>query len=248
MEEGSCISWRSFLWDIPQGVLKFAINAGINTLPTMDNLKRQGKKTNDRCHFCGNIQTLLHVLSGYSVALDQGRYTWRHDSVLLSIASTIRDYLGAGFAIYADLPGFFAPHGGTIPPDILVTTLRPDIFLVNESSGTIIMVELTCPYDSNIATSHVFKSEKYAPLVADLSRRFRVQYYPIEISVRGQVSKNNKARIKSLIYGCVERSSSKKVTKSLLTTCSKVSLLCSFSIFSARKEPSWTSPNLITVH
>ena len=40
MEEENCISWKSFLWDIPQGVLKFAINAGINTLPTFDYLKR----------------------------------------------------------------------------------------------------------------------------------------------------------------------------------------------------------------
>ena len=62
MEEGNCVTWKSFMWDIPQGVLKFAINAGINTLPTLDNLKRWGKRTNDRCPFCGNIQTLLHVL------------------------------------------------------------------------------------------------------------------------------------------------------------------------------------------
>ena len=27
MEEGSCITWRSYLWDIPRGILKFAINA-----------------------------------------------------------------------------------------------------------------------------------------------------------------------------------------------------------------------------
>ena len=73
MEEGNCITWRSYLWDIPQGVLKFAINAGINTLPTFDNLRRWGKRVNDRCPFCGNIQTLLHVLSNCSVALDQGR-------------------------------------------------------------------------------------------------------------------------------------------------------------------------------
>ena len=33
MEENNCITWKSYLWDIPQGVLKFAINAGINTLP-----------------------------------------------------------------------------------------------------------------------------------------------------------------------------------------------------------------------
>ena len=110
------------------------------------------------------------------------------------------------------------------------------------------MVELTCPWDSNIASSHDFKSEKYSPLVADLSRHFRVHYYPVEISVRGQVSKGNRARIKSFIYNCVDRGCSRKTTKSLVDACSRVSLLCSFSIFSARNEPSWTSPSLLRVH
>ena len=247
MEEDSCITWKSYLWDIPQGVLKFAINAGINTLPTLDNLKRWGKRVNNRCSFCGNIQTLLHVLSGCPVALDQGRFTWRHDSVLSSIVTTVRQCLSEGFLLYADLPGFFAPHGGTVPPDILVTTFRPDIFIVNETSKTIILVELTCPWDSNVASSHVFKSEKYSPLVADLSRHFRVHYYPIEISVRGQVTKENKARIKSFAFNCVDREYSRKTTKSLVDTCSRVSLLCSFSIFSARNEPSWTSPSFLYV-
>ena len=27
MEEKDCITWKSYIWDIPQGVLKFAINA-----------------------------------------------------------------------------------------------------------------------------------------------------------------------------------------------------------------------------
>ena len=247
MEEENCISWKSFLWDIPQGVLKFAINAGINTLPTFDNLKRWGKRVNDRCPFCGNIQTLLHVLSGCSVALDQGRYTWRHNSVLMTIVDNIRGSLADGFAVFADLPGFFASHGGTIPPHVLVSNLKPDLLLINESSCTIILLELTCPWDANIATSHTFKLEKYSPLVADLSRRYTVHYYPVEISVRGQVSKSNRARLKSFVFNCVERSNSKKVTKSLLYSCSKVSLLCSYSIFLARKEPSWASPNLINI-
>ena len=89
MEEQSCLTWRSFLWGIPQGVLKFAINAGINTLPSADNLKRWGKRVRDRCGFCGNVQTLMHILSGCSVALDQGRFTWRHDSVLRTIITFI---------------------------------------------------------------------------------------------------------------------------------------------------------------
>ena len=82
MEEGNCITWRSYLWDIPRGILKFAINAGLNTLPSLDNLKRWGKRVSERCPFCGNTQTLLHVLSNCGVALEQGRYTLHHDSIL----------------------------------------------------------------------------------------------------------------------------------------------------------------------
>ena len=244
MEEEGCITWKSFLWDIPQGVLKFAMNAGINTLPTLDNLRRWGKRVNDRCPFCGNIQTLLHVLSNCPVSLDQGRYTWRHDSVLLSIVSAVRGNLRAGFELFSDLPGFQAPHGGVIPPHILVTNLRPDLFVVDEGSRVIVMVELTCPWDGNIERSHNFKQEKYSPLVADLSRSYRVKYYPVEVSVRGQVSRSNKTRIKSFIYDCC--SDPRKISKMLVNDCSKLSLLCSYSVFSAQKEPSWTSPGPLT--
>ena len=38
------------------GVLKFAINAGINSLAAADNLKRGGKRTSDGCDFCENVQ------------------------------------------------------------------------------------------------------------------------------------------------------------------------------------------------
>ena len=31
MEEGNFITWKSYLWDVPQDVLKFAIDAGLNT-------------------------------------------------------------------------------------------------------------------------------------------------------------------------------------------------------------------------
>ena len=145
MEEGNCITWRSFMWDIPQEVLKFAINAGLNTLPTLDNLRRWGKRVNDRCPFCGNIQTLLHILSNCSVSLDQGRYTWRHNSVLKTIIDLVRPFLASNFQLYSDIPGYEAPHGGTIPPHILTTSLRPDLFIVNEYEAKAILFELTVP-------------------------------------------------------------------------------------------------------
>ena len=57
--------------------------------------------------------------------------------------------------------------------------------------------ELTCPWDSNIQRSHEYKERKYAPLIADLSRRYKVFNYSVEVSARGQISKDNRTRLKS---------------------------------------------------
>ena len=226
--------------NIPQGILKFAMNAGLNTLPTFDNLKRLGKRVNDRCPFCRNIQTLLHVLSNCSVSLEQGRYTWRHDSVLNSIIDIVRPALGPSFKLFSDMPGYEAPSGGTIPPHVLVTNLRPDIFIVSESLQRAIVFELTCPWDSNVSRSHTYKEEKYAPLVADLSQRFTVFHFSVEVSVRGQISKENQSRIKAFLFRCCD--SPGKLSGKVVKCSSKVALLASFSIFCARKEPAWLSP------
>ena len=51
-EEDSNLTWKGFLWGVPRGVARFAINAGLNTLPTADNLKRWGKRTSDLCQVC----------------------------------------------------------------------------------------------------------------------------------------------------------------------------------------------------
>ena len=124
------------------------------------------------------------------------------------------------------MPGYWAPGGGSIPPNILVTNLRPDIFVVNEASREVIVFELTCPWDTNIARSHDFKEAKYAPLIADLSHRYKTYNFSVEISVRGQVSKHNKERLKAFIYRSC--SDPKPISKSTMQICSKTALLSSF--------------------
>ena len=195
---------------------------------------------NDRCNFCGNIETLAHVLSNCSTALTQGRFTWRHNSVLGSIIKLVQPHLKNGMVLHADLPGHQAPHGGTIPPHILVSALKPDIFIYSELSQEVVVFELTCPWDSNIDRSHNFKSEKYAPLVSDLSRTHLVSFFSVEISARGQVTKSNQTRLKSFIHKCCVTNN--RMFKNLINISSKAALLSSFSLFSARREPTWEDP------
>ena len=144
------------------------------------------------------------------------------------------------FHFYSNLPGFLAPGGGSIPPHVLVTNLKPDLFIVDDVSRTAILFELTCPWERNIESSHTFKEAKYAPLVADLSRDFRVYHFSVEISARGFISRQNRARLKAFALKCCDVGNSD--IKKFVGFCSKASLLSSFAIFQARNEPSWSSP------
>ena len=143
--------------------------------------------------------------------------------------------------LFSDLPGFLAPGGGSIPY-VLVTNLKPGSVIVNEPKREVIIFELTCPWDANVARSHSYKENKYAPLVADLSQRYTTFLFSVEISVCGQITGDNKKRLKAFVYrACTEP---KPIYKSIVLVCSKVALLSSFSIFMARSEPSWTNPPL----
>ena len=133
-----------------------------------------------------------------------------------------------------------APHGGTIPPNVLVTAFKPDIVVVSQMSQEVVVLELTCPWDSNIARSHHFKSDKYAPLIADLSRTRVVSFFAIEVSARGQIFKDNRSRLSSFLFKCC--SGPRSLTKSMLNIASKSALLSSYSIFCARMEPTWENP------
>ena len=58
-----------------------------------------------------------------------------------------------GFFIFSNLVGFHAPNGGVISPHILVTNLKPDLFIVNDSTEVLLLLELTCSLDGNINRS-----------------------------------------------------------------------------------------------
>ena len=92
IEEQENVSWKSICNNIPKGVLSFALKSSTNGLNTPDNLKRWGIRKMDKCGLCKNRGTLEHTLNYCSVALNQGRFTWRHDSVLAYFTSELKRY------------------------------------------------------------------------------------------------------------------------------------------------------------
>lgn len=81
------ISWRD-LWSMEEGRIKFLIGATYDVLPSPQNLK-QWVDGDPSCPLCSETATLRHIMSGCKISLSQGRYTWRHNQVLKSLAAGI---------------------------------------------------------------------------------------------------------------------------------------------------------------
>ena len=82
LAEKSDFTWKSFLYELKVGTLKFLVNAVIDTLPTNAYLKRWKKSPSDKCKLCMSRQTTAHCLNICKVSLDTGRWTWRHNNIV----------------------------------------------------------------------------------------------------------------------------------------------------------------------
>ena len=111
------------------------------------------------CQLCLNSEepqrrttaTLGHILNSCPRMLD--RYEWRHNSVLAYLYEEMMKSKPVDVKIYADIKGARI-NGGTVPPDIMVTTQRPDMVIVNTTPPTVYLVELTCPFTRNIEAAN----------------------------------------------------------------------------------------------
>ena len=84
------LSWKNLIYGPGPKVIAFVLNAQINSVKTPDMLKLWGLIPSAQCPLCSHKQcTLHHILVNCKFALNQGRYTWRHDSVLANIESSL---------------------------------------------------------------------------------------------------------------------------------------------------------------
>ena len=96
--------------------------------------------------------------------LDQKRYTWRHDNILKYVYDNINN---PKLKVYSDIEGAQSVNGGTIPPNLIVTPLRPDIVIMNDQNLNIF--ELTVPFETNIEKQHIYKTNKYSHFLTDIT-------------------------------------------------------------------------------
>ena len=171
IEEKKCVTWQSIARKVPRNVMSFAARLSTNSLASPDNLRRWGKRKMGICPLCASPNaTLAHITNMCTVALNQRRLTWRHDSVLLQIASTVKSLATGETEVFADLPSFQV-YGTTIPADILVSTgegSKPDLVILEGKRKIIALLELTCSLPGNASKAHLMKDKKYTELALDL--------------------------------------------------------------------------------
>ena len=192
----------------------------------------------DKCKICGNFANLEHVLNWCTTSLNQGRMLWRHDSILSYMAKEMNSGRPDDIIIYIDIPGHKI-NGGTIPADILPTLERPDIVIINRSEKKIVLFELTVSFEKNADAANLRKSTKYIDLVSDIKKiGWHVECIPFEVGSRGHINNRNK----NIIFETLKKHKIYVNKKQMLQDLSKISLLCSFSIFQAHCQPAWQSP------
>ena len=73
------------------------------------------------------------------------------------------------FTCCIDIPGYQTPNGGTLPPDCVVTTLKPDVVIIDKTNKKMDIFELTVSGESRLEISHSLKTEKYQHFVTDVT-------------------------------------------------------------------------------
>ena len=96
-KQGSSLTWGvqqrvikdAEMRTTPDALFQFTIKAVYDLLPTPQNKNLWFNTDQYSCYLCGGMGTLNHILSGCPVALEQGRYKWRHDKVLRELGDWV---------------------------------------------------------------------------------------------------------------------------------------------------------------
>ena len=217
---------------MPRNIFNFSIKYLNNTLPTRKNLCKWSIFQSSACSFCLQSETLQHAVSSCNWYLENGRYTWRHNSVLLFLANTFSSL--NQISVYADLPSFMSPS--------LITgdSLRPDLLLLT-GKKVLYILELTLGFETNIQANSVRKANKYTPLLQDLSSSYnKVIFINVSMGALGVMG----ASCDSFLSLLQDLSFDKVTQRRIIMKTINIAIRSTYYIFCQRNKP-WNNPELL---
>ena len=86
-------SWAT-LMVMPPNLTLFSLASTFDTLPSPTNIKRWRITAEAKCTLCSkDVCITAHILGACKVSLHQGRYTFRHDTVLRKIEESLKSFI-----------------------------------------------------------------------------------------------------------------------------------------------------------
>ena len=236
---------------MPSGQLFFMLKAGSDTLSTPMNLQRYKIQVLSHCKLCQRPQAATgHILSACPEVLEQGRYTWRHNSVLQSLVRSLEKALPNG-QIYADLDNMRAQEHppATNPLNPTAMFSHPDIVYVNGPNIT--LLELTISGNSKEAMRQARErkqqKQSYIEITNDLCRQgLNAKYTTIEVGALGHSTKDTPYHL----YHNIPQVNQLQ-WQTILDNAGEIAITCSRSLFLARNALEWRQPpclSLVTIN
>jgi hypothetical protein len=206
------LTWKN-MWNYEPLRLSFLLRSVYDLLPSPANLYRWSLADTPDCPLCGQRGTLEHILSSCKTALTQGRYRWRHDNVLRTLADILEKekkkkrpkctgFTAISFVREGEMAQKTCKLTGILPQasdwelqvdldrrlvfPVVQTNLRPDIVLWSARGKKLVMIELTVPWEERCEVAHETKKLKYTELQGLCQDKgWTTWLYPLEVGCRG---------------------------------------------------------------
>ena len=176
-------NWCKVLDSLPRNIYSFVTRYLSNTLANGTNAVKWGIVQSPKCLFCNENQTLQHVVSSCLVSLNEKRWNWRHDSILLNIARSLKKIQTA--TVYCDVENSEFSTPSVITGDVE----RPDLVVVK--GNQCLVLELTVGFETNMEKNSKRKLERYKNLIRRLKNTYEIFYADLSMGCAGVIGKGN---------------------------------------------------------
>ena len=224
--------WCKVLDALPRNLYSFATRYLSNTLANGSNAVKWGIATSAKCLFCNETQTLQHVISSCKTSLNEGRWNWRHDSILINIARFLNKL--PGVKVYCDVE-----NTEFLTPSIITgDEQRPDLVVIKDKSCKVL--ELTVGFETNMVKNSQRKSERYKNLITRLATNYNVEYFDLSMGGIGVICSESKNLRKMFVDLGLSTEESDYLVRKVISVC----LRSTYYIF-CRRNKNWEGPSLL---
>ena len=211
------ISWEGLKGMEPVKI-SMLLRSVYDLLPTPANLQKWGAADSGNCNLCGKRGTLEHVLASCDKSLNKYTWRHNEVLGVLaetvkqqcSLAHTTSERKSIKFVIKEGestrrseltqpLPPLVSANAAwkvevdlgkalRFPPHITQTKLQPDMVLWSDKKKSVIIVELTVPWEGNMEWAYERKAARYTDLQIQCEENgWKCAVFPVEVGCRGFV-------------------------------------------------------------